>query len=158
MENQTAKYWWDNLEIGDKSYFTFETFDHIKYEQLTAQQIERIFLSKNSSDKVCLFLDDVRPTPKGWLRFRTAESLIEFLTWNKEKVYAVSLDNDLGPDYTEGRMVANWIEENAFHGTLKPIPHLAVHSDNNVAIAYINAAFNNAKKYWEQDKANYGNS
>lgn len=146
--NKVVQYWWDNLDFVSKSYFTFETFDHTKFEQLNGQQIERVFLSKNSSDKVCLFLDDVRPTPNGWLRFRTAEAMIQFLTWNNDKVYAVSLDNDLGTDYTEGRMVARWIEEQAFHGTLKPIPHLAVHSDNNVAIADMNAAFNNAKKYW----------
>lgn len=67
-----------------------------------------------NKDKLYLYLDDKRTTPDGWLRFRSAESLIEFIEFNADKIYAVSLDNDLGNGYTEGRMVARWIEEQAF--------------------------------------------
>ena len=152
MENEKVQYWWNNLPIRHKMEFVYNAFNRsFDYKIISHDEITMLHALHAPKEGLRLFLDDVRPTPKGWLRFRTAEAMIEFLTWNHDKIEAVSLDNDLGKGYTEGRMVARWLEEQAFNGTLKTIPHLAVHSDNNVAIADMNAAFKNIKKYWKQN-------
>ncbi|MBO7212928.1 MAG: hypothetical protein J6V44_18265 [Methanobrevibacter sp.] len=61
-----------------------------------------------------VYVDDVRPTPKGYLRCRRAKEallLIEFLTKLGNAV-EVSLDHDAGdygpPDYIQ---ILNWLEE-----------------------------------------------
>ena len=95
-----------------------------------------------------IFLDDRRETPEGFIRTRTVKTTIELLRWNDGNIDTLSLDNDLGKDVVEGRMVARWIEERAYFGLLDPIPNLIVHSDNNVARDDMLKAFENAKKYW----------
>lgn len=114
-------------------------------------QFQESFL-KYHKHKMKIFLDDRRNTPNGFIRTRTVKTTIELLKWNNGNIDTVSLDNDLGKGLTEGRMVARWIEEQAFLGLLDPIPNLIVHSDNNVARNDMMRAFENAKKYWENNK------
>lgn len=47
-----------------------------------------------------------------------------------------------------GREVMKWIEEQAFHNTLLPIPHLLIHTGNTVAEDEMMRARFNAWKYW----------
>ena len=59
--------------------------------------------------KLRLYLDDRRPLPDGFdMLIRTAEDAIKFIKQNG--VEFISLDNDLGDDYTEGYKVADYIE------------------------------------------------
>lgn len=59
-----------------------------------------------------IFLDDVRETPKGYTRTYTVEETINIIKENNGNIEIVSLDNDLGIGYEEGRKVLDWIEEN----------------------------------------------
>lgn len=66
------------------------------------------------------------------------------------RVEFISLDHDLGPATAgTGMDVANWIEEQAFHGNL---PRLvwAVHSKNTVGAKGMTQALTNADKFWDQ--------
>ncbi len=96
-----------------------------------------------------IYLDDDRQTPDGYIRTYTVEDTIDLIKSNNGKVYRVSLDNDLGVGVREGREVMKWIEEQAFHNTLLPIPYLIIHSGNNVACDEMMTARFNAWKFWE---------
>lgn len=98
-----------------------------------------------------IFLDDVRPTPKDFIRTKTVQTTIRLLFWNNGKVEVLSLDNDLGVGFEEGRHVARWVEEQAFLGNLLPIPKLVCHSDNTVAKDDMEKAFKNAQKFWAKN-------
>lgn len=95
-----------------------------------------------------IYLDDERTTPEGYERTFTVEQTIELIKANDGNVEAVSLDNDLGTGFREGYEVMKWIEEQAYHNTLQPIPHLLIHSGNNVAVDNMMMARFNAWKYW----------
>lgn len=75
-----------------------------------------------------VYLDDLRPTPKGWVHARWPEDVIAYLQTGL--VTHVSLDHDLGDDlHGTGNDVVVWIEEQtALHGFAPPI--ITVHSDN----------------------------
>jgi len=83
---------------------------------------------------VKVFLDDVRPTPDGWVRCYWPDEVIELLKTGKVEV--VSLDHDLGDDTRgTGMDVCKWIEqtvyENGFDGGFIP-PAVLIHSANPV--------------------------
>lgn len=79
---------------------------------------------------------------------KTASVAIDYL--KQGRVEFISLDHDLGPASAgTGMDVANWIEENAFHGTLKRLVW-AVHSKNSVGAKSMIQALTNADKFWDQ--------
>lgn len=69
------------------------------------------------------------------------------------KVKWISLDHDLGEGEPEGHEVSNWIEENAFHGTLDRLD-VYVHSDNTVEAPKMRQAIRNANRFWDQHAEN----
>ena len=100
--------------------------------------------------KIALWLDDKRPMPFDFnLRAYTAQAAIAALETGE--VDEISLDHDLGPENEVGNgyMVACWIEENAYLGTL---PRVAwrVHSQNGVGVAKMTTALQNADRYWNE--------
>lgn len=78
---------------------------------------------------------------------KTAAQAIRYLA--QGTVESISLDHDLGPGAGSGQEVANWIEEQAFRGTL---PRLvwAVHSMNIVGAKTMTRALLNADHSWNQ--------
>ena len=78
---------------------------------------------------------------------KTAQQAISVLS--QGNVESVSLDHDLGPGAGTGQEVANWIEEQAFHGTL-PRLAWAVHSMNTVGAKSMTRALVNADRYWDE--------
>ncbi len=93
-----------------------------------------------------IWLDDERAMPDGFnTHVKTAEEAIELI--KSGIVQKISLDHDLGTEST-GLTVANFIEEQAFHGKLKPI-NCFVHSQNIVGAKNIKMALENAKRFWE---------
>ncbi len=79
-----------------------------------------------------LYLDDTRTPPdKSWTLVRTVEECKELL--NKGEVTDLSLDNDLGHGFLEGRELVKWMSENDTWPTHKP----KVHSANVVAASYM---------------------
>jgi hypothetical protein len=112
---------------------------------------------KKAQGTIRLWLDDERD-PKDiniqenfgargdevWVK--TVEEAINYLL--KGNVGFVSFDNDLGVE-KEGRHLANWIEEQAYH---KKIPKLEwrVHSKNVAGKQQIIDAMTNADKYWSR--------
>jgi hypothetical protein len=81
-----------------------------------------------------VFLDDIRPTPDGWVRCYWPDEVIELLKTGNVEV--VSLDHDLGDDARgTGMDVCKWIEqivyENGFDGGFIP-PAVVIHSANPV--------------------------
>lgn len=100
---------------------------------------------------VSIYLDDIRPTPDGYdIRTYTVEETIKALQENDGNVYWLSLDNDLGIGYREGKDVMKWIEEQAFYNQMKPINHIFIHTSNPAAEEEMMRARYNAYKYWEQ--------
>ena len=95
-----------------------------------------------------IFLDDERATPEGYTRTFSVEQTIDLIKEHNGSIEVVSLDNDLGPGFRKGREVMKWIEEQAFHDTLLPIPHLLIHTGNTVAEDEMMRARFNAWKYW----------
>jgi hypothetical protein len=50
-------------------------------------------------------------------------------------------------------MVAKWIEEQAYHGTLQPL-QWRVHSQNPTGRSRMTQALQNADKYWNKGEIN----
>lgn len=89
-----------------------------------------------------VYLDDERPTPRGWTRTYTAPETIDLLKTNL--VTDLSLDHDLGDDEVPsigcGYDVLLWLEEQvALHGFVPP-SHISVHSSNASARIKMEAA------------------
>jgi hypothetical protein len=79
-----------------------------------------------------VFLDDVRPTPKGWIRVYWPDEAIRLL--ESGIVEEISLDHDLGDDARgTGYDVILWIEEAVALRGFKP-PRIMVHSANSSAV------------------------
>lgn len=76
----------------------------------------------------CLWIDDVRPAPKGWIHLKTVEAAIDFIS-NHDDIAVISLDHDAGdygpPDYIR---ILDWLEET---GRNYPI---RIHSMNPVGV------------------------
>lgn len=86
-------------------------------------------------DKLLIYLDDERKMPKGYnYHARTVEEVIGLI--KKGNVQVVSLDNDLGTGYTEGKKVAQWLEENIIMGRI-PYVDFYPHTNNPVAFKEI---------------------
>jgi hypothetical protein len=82
-----------------------------------------------------VFLDDVRPTPEGWVRAYTPEEVIALLRTGR--VEELSLDFDLGfrgeEEWRTGEVVLKWIEERVFRGEADfELPEITIHSSNPV--------------------------
>lgn len=101
--------------------------------------------------KKYIYLDDVRQTPTSEnydvIRTYTVEETIAAIEQNDGNIAILSLDNDLGLPL-EGYKVAEWLEEKAFEGKIKPIPQLIVDSANISRKMYMQKAFANCEKFW----------
>ncbi len=96
-----------------------------------------------------MYLDDERPTPKGWERVYTAHEAIQLLRMGH--ITEVSLDHDLGDldgDCGDGYEVACWIEEQAYFGTLAKLKW-NVHSANPTGAEKMRMALRQADEYWD---------
>lgn len=82
-----------------------------------------------------VFLDDERPTPKGWTRTHTVEETIDLLKTGD--VTDLSLDNDLGQGLREGYEVLDWVEEAVVLEDFKPPERMSVHSANAIRAIYM---------------------
>lgn len=88
-----------------------------------------------------VYLDDVRPTPEGWVRCYWPEEVINIL--KSQQVSHLSLDHDLGDienDQRNGYAVLLWIEEQVVTNGFTPPPVITVHSDNSSARIKMEAA------------------
>lgn len=97
---------------------------------------------------ISIYLDDVRPTPAGYVRTYTVQETIKLIEENNGEIEDISLDNDLGIGHDDGYEVLKWIEEEAFHGRLKPIEHIYIHTSNPAAQDKMMQARYNTYKYW----------
>ena len=79
-----------------------------------------------------VWLDDERPSPKGWIHFKTVPELIKFYEKNYSKITELSLDHDLGEGTPEGYEFLKWLEEKMFHKKFDTLPKIKVHSANPV--------------------------
>jgi hypothetical protein len=111
-------------------------------------------------NKIKVFLDDEKEASfrqqlaQGYdIWVTTPEEVIDLLKTGK--VSHVSLDHDLAlePEDRNGYMVAKWIEEQAYHGTLSPLKW-NVHSQNPTGRSRMIQALQNADKYWNKEKIN----
>ena len=82
----------------------------------------------------CLWIDDVRPAPKGWIHLKTVKDAIDFIS-NHDDIAVISIDHDAGdygpPDYIE---VLKWMEEKMY-----PAPPIRLHSMNVVGVQNMRA-------------------
>jgi hypothetical protein len=95
-----------------------------------------------------VFLDDERPTPKGWIRAYWPSEVIALL--KSGLVEEISLDHDLGDDSRgTGYDVILWIEQAvALHGFLPPKIH--VHSANSSATSKMRAGVQSIRRLLAQ--------
>ena len=100
-------------------------------------------------ETISIYLDDERESPDGAVRTYTVDETIALIKANEGRVRELSLDNDLGMGMKEGWRVLAWIEKQAFHNTLKPIPYIIIHTQNPVAADRMMQMRYNAWKYWE---------
>ena len=82
-----------------------------------------------------VFLDDCRETPNGFVRTWTVEETLDLLATRQVKF--ISLDNDLGENFTEGYKVLDELEEMVYNDPTFPIPEMAVHSSNASRVQYM---------------------
>lgn len=88
-----------------------------------------------------VYLDDVRSTPKGWVRAYWPDEVIKLLETGN--VTHISLDHDLGDDDRgTGYDVLLWIEEQVYINNFTP-PEMFVHSSNSSAVKKMKIAINN---------------
>lgn len=77
---------------------------------------------------------------------KTAPTAIYYL--KQGCITSISLDHDLGPPNAgTGMDVANWIEEQAFHGTLPKLTW-SIHSKNPVGSKNMYKAMSKADEFW----------
>lgn len=92
----------------------------------------------NGEMNMKVYLDDLRPTPEGWVHAYWPDEVITLLKSNE--VTHLSLDHDLGDDQRgTGYDVLLWIEEAVAVNGFKP-PEITVHSANPAARQRMDAA------------------
>jgi hypothetical protein len=94
-----------------------------------------------------IYLDDLRETPKDYIRTYTVEQTIELLS--TRKVTDLSLDNDLGDGLLEGYKVVDELEEFIYNDKTFPIPNITIHSANASRVDYMQRAIQNIYKIRE---------
>ena len=86
---------------------------------------------------ISIFLDDLRPSPKGFERTYTVQETIELIQDCQKKnieIDLLSLDNDLGENEAEGYTILDWLEEQFYEDDTFQLPNkIIVHSDNAAA-------------------------
>ena len=91
-----------------------------------------------------VYLDDLRPTPEGWVRVFWPDEAIELL--KSGDVEIISLDHDLGDDKKgTGYDVVLWVEEAVVTEKFSP-PEIVVHSANSVGRAKMEAGIRSIYK------------
>ena len=92
-----------------------------------------------------VYLDDLRPTPEGWVRVYWPDEAIRLLKTGEVEV--ISLDHDLGDDERgTGNDVVLWIEEAVFTQQFTP-PEIRVHSANSAARKKMEAGIASIKQF-----------
>ena len=87
-----------------------------------------------------VYLDDLRPTPGGWVHVYWPEEAVELLKTGKVEI--ISLDHDLGDDDRgTGYDVILWIEEAVATAGFLP-PEIRIHSANSSAREKMAAGIN----------------
>jgi hypothetical protein len=95
--------------------------------------------------KIWVYLDDVRPLPVDYdVLVRTAEEAIELI--KSGVVEKISLDNDLGTGYTEGKKVAQYIEQAYIQGEIEWVD-FRPHTSNPVAFEEMMQCARNCYKH-----------
>lgn len=98
-----------------------------------------------------VWLDDVRPTPPGWVHARWPEDAIRYLKTGR--VVAISLDHDLGDDtHGTGYDVVTWIEEQVFLHGFTPPEIMNVHSDNAAGASKMRHGIDQIRRLYERSK------
>ena len=82
--------------------------------------------------KIKIWVDDIRPAPKGYVSFKTVNDTIDFLSKaDLSLVEVIDLDHDAGDYYSEGGdyiRILDWLEYKQIS-----IP-ISIHSGNPVGI------------------------
>ena len=97
-----------------------------------------------------IWLDDIRPAPKGFVWVKTVDELINLynkcILDTKEQINIISLDNDLGENIPEGYKFLDYIESRVILAN-DPLPNeIRVHSANAVARKRMNQIINKLYK------------
>lgn len=83
--------------------------------------------------QIKIWLDDLRPSPVGWVWVKTAEDAIRYIMTGQ--ILKLSLDHDLGAKKNGGD-VLRWLEEQVFAHNFSP-PIVEIHTMNNVARSWM---------------------
>lgn len=97
-----------------------------------------------------VWLDDIRPAPKGWVWAKSADemiNLIEGCRFGFSTIDEASFDHDLGEDVPTGYDVLKLIEKAAAQGVWAFVPKkMHVHSANPVGRKNMQAAIDSIER------------
>lgn len=92
-----------------------------------------------------IYLDDIRPSPEGWILCHWPEDVIVYLRTGE--VTELSLDHDLGDDsHGTGYDVLLWIEKEVHENNFEA-PIMKIHSANGSARQRMEAAIASIQAY-----------
>lgn len=95
-----------------------------------------------------LYLDDVRPIPKGYMGVRSYTEFVSFINHNGLP-QLISFDHDLGQEKT-GYDCAKWLVDYCLE-TNYPLPIVIVHSQNPVGKENIQKLLSNFYRHQQSD-------
>ncbi|MFI5405102.1 MAG: cyclic-phosphate processing receiver domain-containing protein [Nitrososphaerales archaeon] len=79
-----------------------------------------------------IWLDDIRPAPKGWAWKKNSQEILVTVIYNSHLIEEISFDHDLGEDSLTGYDILNVIEQMVVAGTWEGKLNFHVHSANPV--------------------------
>lgn len=143
------------IAVGPFVFFSCNQYQYELYNKHFVEvqgfsTVESSFFDLNTPRRpTAIYLDDERPTPKGYKRCYWPDEVIKEL--KKGVIDLVSLDHDLGDDARgTGYDVLTWIEERVALDNYRP-PLLKVHSANPAARQRMEQAIKQIYKLAEQN-------
>jgi hypothetical protein len=102
--------------------------------------------AEGADEGECLWLDDLRSPPPGWVWVKSAWDAIDMIA--DGNVAVCSLDHDLGDrvEVGEGYDVILWIEEAIVERDFTAVPKIVVHSSNGPAKKRMIAGIENIER------------
>jgi len=109
-------------------------------------QLEKCIISRF---KMKVWLDDIRPPPKGWVWVTNPQEAIRLL--NLGTITDLSLDHDLSlPEPNNGYMVVCWLEKETFINPKFELPKINIHTASPIASIKMKMGILNIRKWYKK--------
>ncbi len=139
-----------NFQLFEDIYRYFDQLNYqIRKIELEDKNVQEeilgltCFKTTNQSNMIKLYLDDLRPTPNGYLRVYSYKEFVKYILNNGIPDF-ISFDHDLGIEET-GYDCAKFLVEYCLDHNLS-IPNFTIHSQNPVGKENIEKLLHNFRK------------